>query len=246
MKKEGWITIVVLIVIWFCLSLWVQHDLILPSPIQVFLKMMEQLENGLVFEASGKTAYRMLVGLFFSFGAALSAVLIQNRFPAFSLYFEPINGFIRTVPTITFIILSLIWLGQEKSVTAVIFFLLFPTFYSNLSLGWKQFHEKTDELLKIYPVKESEKNFMLALPMLRPVLISSMKLAFGLGFKVAVMAEIMNQVRGGIGRQMSLCKANLDTAGIFAWTIWILLICFFMNVLFDRWIEASPQNLKSK
>lgn len=239
MKKETVFSALGLIGLWACAAIAVGHDLIIPYPWQVFQIMLEQLFTAGFFSLILNTAARMLKGLLFSMFSALLMILIENRFPRFRLLFAPLDVIIRTVPTITYIILALIWLGQEASVTAVIFFVLFPTFYSSLSLAFKQFHEKTDELLSIYPVTESEKSLKLALPMMAPALFNALKLAFGMGFKVSVMAEIMNEAKGGIGRQLNICRRNLDTPGIFAWTVWVILICVLMNLIFDWLIQKT-------
>lgn len=239
MKKEHWITTLSLITFWFFLSFWIGHDIILPSPIMVFESMMKQLSHPDFFYVLIMTVGRMIKGLLFAYGGSLILVLIENRHPSIKEYFVPVEKCMKTIPNITYILIFLIWFGQEHSVTAVLFFVLFPIFYSSLSLALTEFHHRIDELLLIYPVSIWDKNVKLFLPMIFPALIQPLKLGFGFGLKITVMAEIMNGAQSGIGRQMSLCRRNLDSAGIFAWTVWVIMIGLLVELFFSWIIKKS-------
>lgn len=237
MKKEGWITVLLLMVGWTLLGVITQNEYLIPSPLSVMQLMVQQMTTLIFYQIIMATCFRMLKGLLLSFLLAIGMTLLENRFGKLKEYFKPILLLSGTIPTITYIIICLIWFGQEGSVIAIIFFVLFPTFYAQLSLGLSQFHQKTDVLLHVYPVTEKEKSFKLLLPMMSEVLINAFKLAFALGLKVSVMAEIMGQTKPGIGRMMNLCKLNADMAGIFAWTFWILILCLIINLLFDSLLK---------
>ena len=47
------------------------------------------------------------------------------------------------------------------------------------------------------------------------------------------MAEILGQVRYGIGKQLYISKINLDMTGVFAYTIVIIIIGCLINLLFE-------------
>jgi NitT/TauT family transport system permease protein len=69
-------------------------------------------------------------------------------------------------------------------------------------------------------------------------MLATGKTAAGLGLKVGIMAEILGQVRSGIGRSMNYARLNLDTAGIVAWTIVIILLSVGIDLLFS-WLQAQ-------
>jgi len=52
-----------------------------------------------------------------------------------------------------------------------------------------------------------------------------------MGFKVCVMAEILSQVKTGIGRQMNIGRLNLEIASVFGWTLWLLMLSAFLQFL---------------
>ena len=76
------------------------------------------------------------------------------------------------------------------------------------------------------------------LPDLLPEMLSTGKTAAGLGLKVGIMAEILGQVRSGIGRSMNYARLNLDTAGIVAWTIVIILLSVLIDGIFS-WLQTQ-------
>ena len=69
--------------------------------------------------------------------------------------------------------------------------------------------------------------------MLIPDIFEALKTGVGMGFKVCVMAEILSQVRIGIGREMNYGRLNLDISSVFAWTILLILISTLLQKLLD-------------
>ena len=56
------------------------------------------------------------------------------------------------------------------------------------------------------------------------------------------MAEVLTQVRIGIGRQMSYAaRIALDMTGLFAWTLWIILISAAADGLFS-WLQKKVES----
>ncbi len=233
MKKQSAITIFILLMLWFFLSLSIGNDILLPNPVQVIEKMINQIQSPVFYQTIFLTLIRMLKGLGFSLLLAMMIAVFQDIIPSLKDYFNPINALIKTIPNISYIIIILIWFGSEISVTIITFLILFPTFYSSLTLGFDQFNKSTIELFKMYPVTFNEKYIKIAPKIILPYLINSLKLSFGLGFKVSIMAEILGQVKGGVGRQMHFSKINLDMVSIFAWTLWIVLICGLFDFGFE-------------
>ena len=60
---------------------------------------------------------------------------------------------------------------------------------------------------------------------IRGVVISCISLSF----KVCIMSEVLGFVKIGIGREMYFDKANLDLAGVFAWTIIVIMLVFILE-----------------
>lgn len=233
MKNKRMITLLFLLLLWHFSAIMIGNDILLPSVKQVLCFMASQLTEIQFYEAFLITLKRMLQGLFGSLFCAFILIVLEDFFSWMRQLIEPIITLIKAIPTVSYIILALIWFKQEGCVRFISFMVIFPLFYSALQIEMKKFNDETKELLTIYPVSRKERIVKLALPMLLPSLLNSFKLAFGMGLKASVMAEIMAAVRFGIGREMKLAQNNLVITEIFAWTVWIIFICLLVDVLID-------------
>ena len=71
------------------------------------------------------------------------------------------------------------------------------------------------------------------------ILIIRFKSWIWTSFKVSVMAEILTQVQIGVGKQLSFDRNMLDMTGIFAWTIWIIIISLLVENIFSWSLKTS-------
>ena len=137
----------------------------------------------------------------------------------------------RSVPNVAYIIIVLVWFGSEKSSAIVSFLIIFPTIFASLYHGLRYMDENLSKVLQLYPEKTSYRLWKVYIPLLKTEMISSFSNGLSLTFKVGVMAEILGQVQFGIGRQLNLCRITSDMVGIFAWTLWIILILLSIELL---------------
>lgn len=234
MKKEHFISIGMLLIIWVYLSFKIGNDILVPYPNEVIHAILAILTDSKQIHNILTTIYRCFIGFSISLILGMTIAILAEKFSVIQHLFEPFNSLIKTIPNISYIIVVLIWLGQEASVIVICFLILFPLFYNNF------FHELISEdqdlkdVYKIYPAPFSEYLRLRTLRMLYIPIIQTGKTAFSLGFKVCIMAEILGQVHHGIGNQLYIDKINLDTTGIFAWTVIIILISFLVDLLFNR------------
>ncbi len=233
MKKETWMTSLLLIFVWTLAAFVLNNEFLLPGPFDVAHSMIEQIRRPDFIVILFSTACRSLIGCVVSliFGALLG--IMNGNFPKAKNLFEPVYQIIKTIPNITYILIILIWLGQEKSVSVIVFCILFPVFYGQFLVRTETILKQTHDLFVIYPVSLKDKWLKIQLPMLLPEVFSSFKTGIGMGFKVCVMAEILGQVGAGIGRQMNIGRLNLDLASVFGWTLWMILISVVLQKSID-------------
>lgn len=239
MKKEHGLTILILIAGWQVLSLSVGNDVLIPYPIEVVQMVIQLFFKQIFYTSVFASLVRVSVGFFASLLIALVLAILADRFSTFRKLFEPIQILTKSIPNISYIIIFLVWLGSEKSASMIAFLILFPIFYNNFLFALDHVSQELKDVEKIYPESFFELIRVRTLPLLIPTLLSSSKMAFGLGFKVTVMAEILGQVQVGVGRQLYIARQNLDTTALFAWTIIIILICFIIDWSFDQFINRK-------
>ncbi len=243
MKKEIGISILTILIGWSLVAFVAGNEILVPTPVQVFLSMSAHLMSVSFYIAIFHTLIRMFYGLIWAFLSAIFLGFLGIYHRPIKEFFKPIFAVFKTIPTISYIFLVLLWFGRSRSVTIVSFLVLFPIFYSNIVQGIEGIDSSFKNLLKVYPAPKHIEIFKIYLPLIETYLYAAFKTAFGLGFKVSVMAEILGQLPNGIGRQLQLAKLNFDIPNLFAWTIWIILISVLSEFLFDmirnKWIKKK-------
>lgn len=233
MKKEHFLSIFILLVIWQILAMVVQNDILVPYPYEVLLKIIQLIPEKVTYLSIGMSILRILKGFLISFVLALCLVILQDQFPKVGLYFEPINTLLKTIPNVSYMILALIWLGSEGAISIVVLMILFPIFYNGLLNRIRTESKRYEDIEKLYPESFFGKLRYRTLPILKDEILSTSKTAISLALKVGVMAEILGASQIGIGRQLYLSKINLDTSRLFAWTLVMILLSIAFNSMFQ-------------
>ncbi|MBR2762293.1 MAG: ABC transporter permease [Solobacterium sp.] len=233
MKKEHIFSVAVLLVLWAIAAASVGNDILIPYPMDTMKRFAMFFVSPSFYEAVGSTVLRVFRGFILSLGLALITCILAERSETFRHLFAPVQIITRTIPNISYMILALIWLGSEGAVSAVSFMILFPVFYNAFSSCLENEDPVLRDVDLLYPETFGMRLKTRIVPMLVPEILRTGKTAAGLGLKVGIMAEILGQVRTGIGRSMNFARLNLDTTGILAWTLVIILISVLSDGIFD-------------
>jgi ABC-type nitrate/sulfonate/bicarbonate transport system permease component len=73
----------------------------------------------------------------------------------------------------------------------------------------------------------------LMLPAIMPGLITSWKITLSLAIRVVTIAELVGAVTG-IGHQLSVAQELFSVADVFAWTLVLVVLLFFLEALLVR------------
>ena len=242
MRKESFISIIILIALWQIAAITVHNDVLIPDVVLVCRNLANIITDPASYTAVFMTLWRVSKGFALSLITSLVIAVAAAEFPVVKHMFEPLNVLTKSVPNISYLILCLIWLGSEGSVTAVSFFILFPVCYNQLIVDITDFRNSFKDVLAMYPEKRSTLITKLYLPELKKPCLHLCKTGLSLGFKVGVMAEILGQVKGGIGRYLYYAKLNLDTGNLFAWTLVIIFMCTLIDKCFDIIIRYTEKH----
>ena len=241
MKKEHAVTITILVAVWAALAAFLHNDILLPSPYQTGTALVRILSSSAAWKAIGATVWRTAEGVLIAAAVSFAVSVCSALSDTFRRYIQPLVAILKTIPNISYIIIALIWLGSEGSSLTVIFMILFPVYLGSFDKAIGNIEERYSDVLKMYPASASEKLRAYILPVLYKDLLATSKTAVSLGFKVGVMSEILGAVRSGIGRSLQYCRTSLDMAGIFAWTVLIILIAWLFEKLFDLLTDLAKR-----
>lgn len=220
---------VCLLILWQLCAMKLDNDIILPQPAHVLEIMMAQIQTELFYSSMIQTLLRISAGVCIALLLAFSASFLSYRYTWFHDIFYPFLLVTRSVPNISYILIVLFWCSAQTSVIVISFLILFPTMYVTLYQGLCDLPQEYKDLMSIYPGPVCIELKCIYLPYLRSFLFASMSAGLSLGLKVGIMAEILGQAGTGIGRQLNICRLNLDMAGVFAWTLWVIILLFVME-----------------
>ncbi|MEW6698557.1 MAG: ABC transporter permease subunit [Bacillota bacterium] len=147
---------------------------------------------------------------------------------------NPLVVTIKATPTVSIILLALIWLDTERAPILIGLLIIFPILYTSIATGIQDVDAKLVEMSKMYQVKKSSMVRELYLPSMLPYLLSASSTALGLNLKVIITAEVLSQPNISMGTSLQMEKVYLNTAGVFAWTLIAILIAALFDYVLAR------------
>lgn len=232
--KNKYIYILFWLIIWEIISCIISSKLILPSPIDVFFKLLELLTKKIFYLSIFNSFFKAFLGFFIgSFLGIIFAIFSKKYIIIYNL-FLPIINTIKVIPVASFILIALFWIKSENLPILISTLMAIPIFYFNIFEGLKNINKKTLEMAKIYNISKLNIFKYIYVPYLSPILISSIILGFSMCFKASIASEVIALANNTIGGNLQNAKVLLESSEVFAWTIIIILISiFFEKILFN-------------
>lgn len=233
------------LMIWLILALAVDNPILLVTPWDAFLRLWELASDLSFWQTVVNSLLRIGTGFLLGLLTAIVLAGISARFSIFEELLQPLMNLMKTVPVASFVVLLLIWWGSSVLATAICFLVVLPNIYINTLEGLKATDVRLLEMAKVFHMPTGNRFFYIYRPALRPFLTGGMKLSLGMCWKSGVAAEVIGTPEYSIGGGLYLSKIHLDTAGVLAWTVVIILLslCFEKLILWltDKFFEWNPK-----
>lgn len=223
------------IIILFWLALWqfaaylADNAILLTGPIQVAEVFWENLKTPdflkIIFYSFG----RIGLGFFLAFLCGVVLGALSCRFVFLDEMLAPVMVTLKSVPVASFVVLLLIWFGAGKLSFFISFLIVFPNVYVNTNEGLKSTDKKLLEMADVFGIRGWNRFCYIYRPALMPYLSSCLKISLGMSWKSGVAAEVIGMPEFSLGERLYMSKIYLDTAGLFAWTVTIILLSFFFE-----------------
>ncbi|HEY8345450.1 MAG TPA: ABC transporter permease subunit [Bacillota bacterium] len=233
---ESWLLVFFL---WKLAALRIGKELILPAPERVFAVLLNLVQTPEFWRHFFATLRRGIVGFLFSYFAGVTFGLCAGLNSYFNQIFRPVLVTMRSTPSMSFILLALIWFKSDAVAIFVTFFVVFPLVTQNVLEGINQVDPALLEMAEIFRVKPGRILWKLYLPAILPFLVAGAAAGLGITWKVMIAAEVMAVPRWGIGTRMDTARIFLNTSEVFAWTA----VVVSLGYLFDRALAYITKNL---
>lgn len=241
------------IMVWYLLTLLVNNSILLVTPWRVLQHLGKLLLQGEFWQTIVISLLRIGGGFLFGLLVALLLAGMSLRYSLVEEMLHPLMSLMKTVPVASFVVLFLIWWGSSALAVAISFLVVVPNVYINTLEGLKAVDVRLLEMAKVFRLNVGNRFFFIYRPALKPFLISGMRLALGMCWKSGVAAEVIGTPVHSIGGELYLSKIYLDTAGVLAWTVVIVLLslCFERLVLgltdsFFSWMPEMPGGMEQR
>jgi len=231
-------SIITFFLIWQLSSLALNVDL-LPSPLNVFLKIIEEFKsNELIFHTL-ITLKRVVISFFI-------AMLVGTFFGIYMGRNEKINVFLDdwlvlglNVPALVIIILSYVWFGLNE-IAAILAVSLnkIPMVAVIMREGSRSIESDYLDVAKFYKIDKKKLFFKVILPQLYPYLLSSARSGLSLIWKIVLVVELLGR-SNGVGFKLYGFFQFFDISGILAYTLAFVILIIFVEFIIVRPFEKK-------
>ena len=221
--------VVVVLLLWWLFATIADSDLVLPNPWAVLKITAQLLGKGTTYLALLLTLLRALIAFVASMAVALALNLLSNVSNLCAPFVNGFVTFIRAIPTIAVILVTMIMFSSSFVVPIVVAFLVgFPVIYSAFQREISA-ESKLLNVCKVYDVSKVKKVKHVLLPLMHRAVLPQCRDTFPLCVKVVIAGEVLALPRLGLGRNMYVAKVNLQTANVLALTLLALLVCYVVT-----------------
>lgn len=223
------------LIILFWLCVWqsaaaiTQNDILLVGPVQVAGALFQNMKEADFFRIVCCSAGRIGLGFFAAFSGGLLLGAAGYRYAWLEEFLAPVMTVLKSVPVASFVVLLLIWFGSASLSFLISFLIVFPNVYVNTAAGLKSADRQLLEMAEVFQVSGWNRFLFLYRPALMPYLRSCLRISLGMSWKSGVAAEVIGMPAWSLGERLYMSKIYLDTAGLFAWTLVVILLSAFFE-----------------
>ena len=235
--------IVFWLVVWEIADRIADNRLILAGPLRTLEALSEQVVQLDFWVICGASFGRITLGFLLSFVVGFLVALAACRVRLVRDFVDPIMSLLRTIPVVSFIIMLLIWVGNQALTVFLAFFIVLPIIYTNMVTGFESVDRQMLEMARVYGLSRWRTFLYVYRPAFMPFLMSSAKLSLGMSWKSGIMAEVLATPKPSIGKEMSTARTFLDTPDLFAWTVVVMVLSAVFEKLFMEVLKLANRPL---
>lgn len=237
----GLLAVLGLVTLWQISAARINLPLILPGPRAAFHQIGLLLTEPIFWHSIQGSLLRGLVGFSLSLVVGLGIGCLSGFYEPVGAFFRPLIVLVRSAPSMSLILLALIWFKKDTVAVFVIFLVVFPIITQNVIEGIRNIDRELTEMLSVFQIALWKRVTMFYLPSLWPYLIAGITAGLGLTWKVLIAAEVLAYPRWGIGTQMDSARVYLETDKVFAWTILVIGV----GLIFDCLLGVLSTKVRS-
>lgn len=224
--RERVLAAFVWLAIWQVAAWCIHNEILFAGPVTTLQYLGEMLIKADFWQTCAFSLLRIGAGFFLALICGCLLGLAALKWHMAEKLLSPFLLFCKAVPVASFAVIFLIWWGADGISLAICFLVTLPMVYVNFLEGMRSVDEKLLQMAQVFRISRRAKFFAIYRPALAPFMAGCFKTALGMGIKAGVAAEVIGISDWSIGGEIYLSKIYLDTAGVFAWTIVVIVLSF--------------------
>jgi len=224
---------------WIVTGLGLVQALFLPSPGRVLLRLRELGASGALVNDTLISVYRISVGFLISTVFALPIGIMIGCYRQWEAAIEPLVDFIRYMPVVAFVPLTILWTGTGDSQKFLIIWI--GTFFQQVLLVMDNVKSVPGDFVNLgrtLEMSEARILFRIVLPSAMPAIWDSMRISLGWAWSWLVVAELV-AATSGLGYRITTAQRFFQTDTIFGY----LLLLGILGLTTDQAMKLAARRL---
>jgi NitT/TauT family transport system permease protein len=196
-----------------------QPPLFLPSPTSVWHTLEAQWNNGQLASDTGVSVYRITIGFLIASAVAIPIGVLMGTYRFWEAALEPLIDFIRYIPVIAFVPLTILWSGVGDTQKFVVIWI--GTFFQQVLLimdNTKRVPIDFVDIGRTLGLKDRKILKRIIIRSAAPGIWDSLRVSLGWAYTWLVVAELV-AATSGLGYRITVGQRYLETNLIFAYMI---------------------------
>ena len=213
--------------------------LFLPSPVAVWRRLVELAASGQLWQDAGVSIYRIGVGFLIASALALPVGLLVGSYRFWEAAIEPLVDFIRYMPVVAFVPLTILWSGTGDTQKFLIIWI--GTFFQQVLLIMDNVKRVPWDFIDIGRTLELKERQILArivLPSALPGIWDSLRISLGWAWTWLVLAELV-AATSGLGYRITVAQRFFQTDTIVGY----ILVLGGFGLVTDQAMKAIGRRL---
>jgi NitT/TauT family transport system permease protein len=245
LSRRGYIEIAVLSFI-VVLLLWagitatgLVKPMFLPSPTKVLGALVESAADGQLWSDVAVSAYRVMVGYIVATVMAIPLGILTASDPRIEAFIEPFLDFVRYMPVVAFVPLTILWVGTNDLQKFLIIWL--GTFFQEvlmISDAVRQVPKSYQNLGATLGMSRGQILLRIVLPAAMPRVWDALRVCLGWAWTWLVVAELV-AATSGMGYRITQAQRFLATDVIIGYVI----VLGVIGLVFDQIMRAIGRRM---
>lgn len=208
---------------WQLIAAIIGRSVLLPSPIETFLRLIELISLRETWIIVFSTIGRILAGFLMGGVAGIVLGIATKKSKLASWLLSPIRTIIKSTPVTSFVLVLLVLTASDAVPMIISSIMVSPILWASTETAIDSLDSGLREVGKIY-LTRTKRFTMITLPQMLPVFLSAGTTAWGFAWKSAIAAEILALPINAIGTNMYFSQLYLNSIDLFAWTAIVVVL----------------------